>query len=325
MDIEEIKSMGSAAYDMVNKLDRFLPVMRQIAKSLDSIHALMLAQQKQEENEYHIKLNHLLNHLVGDPENIVYEAELDVIRQMIEKKELPSAIDPIYLTPKDPVEKADSILSLIVNESFNEKRFLDFGCGDGATINLAKKKGAYYACGYDPNPKFKKEGLVNNLMELEGTFDIILAYDVIDHSSTPLDDLKAMYKLLSPSGKIYLCTHPWSSRNGAHIQNQQNTAFLHLILDDIELQRLTGSHPETIQRVIYPMKTYREWIEQAGLEIIKELPYKEIVETIFTEPGPISKRISRHWQTEDDFQSILGISAVEYILTAKKDFRNNLF
>jgi len=92
-------------------------------------------------------------------------------------------------------------------------RFLDIGCGNGDTLEIAREMGAE-AYGIELNPKSVKiccdKGLNVHCGTLENTrypddyFDIIWMSQVIEHLSSPKHSLKEIKRILKPSGKLYI-------------------------------------------------------------------------------------------------------------------------
>jgi hypothetical protein len=152
-------------------------------------------------------------------------------------------------------------------------------------------------------------------------YDVILVHDVLDHITVidPITALKQIRSVLHQSGKVYVRTHPWSSRHGGHLYKQINKAFLHLILDDVELTRVGGWTCEHNIRVIRPLPTYQHWFHQAGFQIKSEMPVRRKVEDLFLQPSHIHSRLVDLWGKEEEVEPNLEIELVEYILEANSN------
>jgi 2-polyprenyl-3-methyl-5-hydroxy-6-metoxy-1,4-benzoquinol methylase len=127
--------------------------------------------------------------------------------------------------PHDPAPRVSDAVHLewlrnLGVTSFAGTRLLDLGCGSGFLARLAKTQGAQVSVGVDiEKPKdgvfeanswrFVQANLdgENWLKELpSGQFDMILAFDIIEHLRSPVAFLEQCGKLLSPKGSLYLTT-----------------------------------------------------------------------------------------------------------------------
>lgn len=189
---------------------------------------------------------------------------------------------------EDKKERAEGILD-ITGWDFQSKSFLDFGCGEGHTIPAAKK--AAKAIGYDPAEsgdarwEHSLDGrcLTTDFgrVQKEGTFDFILLYDVLDHTTYPQNVLNQAAALLSPGGMMFVRNHPWISRHGGHLYRHLNKAFVHILLSKEELKTLNVPVDETVQKIIHPKGTYESWFKSAGLTKVRERLHTEPVERFF--------------------------------------------
>jgi 2-polyprenyl-3-methyl-5-hydroxy-6-metoxy-1,4-benzoquinol methylase len=101
------------------------------------------------------------------------------------------------------------------------KRALDFGCGDGAFLGLVAKavgeNGS--AVGFDPNDEGRrlaaymlaKHGLkaevVGETKSIpDGSFDVVICNEVIEHVHEPLQLLAEIHRLLKPGGTAVVTT-----------------------------------------------------------------------------------------------------------------------
>ena len=104
--------------------------------------------------------------------------------------------------------------------SFRGLRVLDLGCGSGYISHLAKTQGAAISVGIDiEKPKdgvFTPHGwqFVQSNLDAEDwflslpikDFDVILAFDIIEHLRSPVAFLEQCRQILSPRGSLYLTT-----------------------------------------------------------------------------------------------------------------------
>ena len=114
--------------------------------------------------------------------------------------------------PRYFVEFREEIVPLLPEYS---ARALDLGCGSGTTSGQLKKIGRFgWVCGVEGNPEVAKIAeknldrvLVGDIEKLEypfedGTFDTILALDILEHMVDPWRVLERLRKLLKPGGRL---------------------------------------------------------------------------------------------------------------------------
>ncbi len=94
------------------------------------------------------------------------------------------------------------------------RRLLDVGCHIGVFLEIAQERG-WEAWGVEPSHWAAREARSRGLRVIEGTlddvhladefFDVITMWDVIEHLTNPLEDLRKSYRLLKKGGLI--CIH----------------------------------------------------------------------------------------------------------------------
>lgn len=210
------------------------------------------------------------------------------IFSLINSDEWPEAVDPERIcdldSESDKKERAEVIIDML--PSATDKKFLDFGCGEG---HVAQQIQAKHPMGYDihrcsawnENQTTDWQVILNN-----GPYDLILAYDVLDHCNNPVDALKKIKQAKSDKGLAFIRIHPWSSRHGGHLYHSINKAYAHLILKDEEIIELGG-------RVLSPRNisfNYRQWFKEADLRVAQSDFKNEFPEEFFKHPI-IKKRL----------------------------------
>lgn len=224
----------------------------------------------------------------------------------------PNAVEPYLICDQssddDKCDRATGILEVLINENLDDKKFLDFGCGEGHVAKVASNE-SKVAVGYDIEKqgslqweKHKDFLLTTNMKMVKkyGPYDVILLYDVIDHvvGQTAEELLKTAAELLAEDGKIYFRGHPWCSRHGGHIYQDLNKAFAHLVFTEEELESLGVKIPKFSDRkVIHPISSYRRMIQSAGLKRVSEAAHETKVEPFFERYPAISDRIKAHWKS----------------------------
>lgn len=221
----------------------------------------------------------------------------------------PEALDVEMIAGDDrdsKIERSMGIIEYIINEDIRDKKFLDFGCGEGYTPLVAADMGASLAVGYDIAPDKwdsinlkSPHFLTSKWSEIQdkAPYDFALMYDVLDHMDGGQAEALAKIKsVLKPGGLIYIRCHPWCSRAGTHLYRTLNKAYAHIVFSDAELIRMGFSPGDKVEKIIHPHLTYKSWIEGAGLHLVNENGVRENVEDLFSQDQDIAERIKSHWK-----------------------------
>jgi 2-polyprenyl-3-methyl-5-hydroxy-6-metoxy-1,4-benzoquinol methylase len=258
-----------------------------------------------------------------------YES-FDSLKKALESDKWPEAVNKNLVCDPDSeidkVERGRGIVELMVEEELPNLRFLDYGCGDGySAVYVATEKAAlsvgYDIKTYDVWGSHKKS---DNLLFLEkfedvvakGPYDVVLLFDVLDHleKEQPIDVLKQAASVLKPTGRIYMRTHPWTSRHATHMYHDLNKAYVHLVFTEEELDQIaTSKHKENNIGVKYPIKTYSDFIKAAGLKEVSRREIKEAVEPFFKIPK-IAQRIMNNIDFRQFPEWQMSLQFIDYVL-----------
>ncbi|MEK7308506.1 MAG: class I SAM-dependent methyltransferase, partial [Nitrospirota bacterium] len=155
-----------------------------------------------------------------------------------------------------------------------KKDVLDFGCGAGGFLALAKEVAANVV-GVEPEISlkrhFKKHSLktFRNIDKVSGYFDVITLFHVLEHMPDPCDILKKLMKNLKKNGRIIIEV---PSADDALLTLYENEAFsrftywsCHLFLFNVktlaELARQAGLQVNYIKQIQrYPLSNHLHWL-----------------------------------------------------------------
>jgi len=223
-------------------------------------------------------------------------------------------------------ERARGILEHMIDEDLQDLNFLDFGCGDGHVAFYAAEKNATVSVGYDVKFSDVWNGLDARNLELttdwnkvleKAPYDVILCFDVLDHleGTEPTSMLRQLYDVLSKNGKIYLRTHPWTSRHATHLYHRFNKAYAHLVMTEDELARYVPNYElEPNLRVQYPLKTYANYFQQANLKVLNMKEVRGEVESYFKQED-IAKRIMHKSRIGEFPEYQMSLEFIDYVLS----------
>lgn len=261
-----------------------------------------------------LKLQEIENFLESDEEldQLRELGELDQLRELEELDQLKFLLDSdlwpqavfehqIANSEEDKIERASVIIDFLISEPLKDKKFLDFGCGEGHIVEYASKD-AILSIGYDISKSWIDEriDLTIDFEEVasKGPYDIILINDVLDHSNDPLKILKLAKEVLHENGNIYLRCHPWVARHASHLYKVKNKAFMNLVFTDDELDQL-GFKVENSVKIKYPIDEYNQLITEAGLKKKSSDVEYQTPEDFFMKNKLIADRIIKNFNPKD--------------------------
>lgn len=264
-------------------------------------------------------------------------SEFTTLRMALNSEEWPAAVNPELIcedtSDEDKFERAEGIIDLMLEKNTKGLNFLDFGCGEG---HIAKKvaeiQNPKISVGYDivkpENTSFewgKKDR--NCLLTLDwnevaknGPYHVVLIYDVIDHlvleEGQKFSDVLAKIKdVCTEDVRIFVRTHPWCGRHGAHLYKKINKAFAHIVFTEEELMKMGHKPEEFVHEISRPLMTYRQYFGDAGFAVRYENVDRYNVEPFFRNNVTVRNRIMQRLGLKDFPVHQLEQSFVDYVLT----------
>jgi len=94
------------------------------------------------------------------------------------------------------------------HDDFGAYRLLDVGCGQKPYEPLFTPYVAAYV-GVDPvdNPRAELRGAVEALPVDDGSFEVVLCNQVLEHADDPAQALRELFRAVAPGGRLLLTTH----------------------------------------------------------------------------------------------------------------------
>jgi SAM-dependent methyltransferase len=223
------------------------------------------------------------------------------------------------VTELDQINRANTILDMTLGTSVEGAKFLDYGCGDGYIALQMVDRGVVGVTGYDITPSdcWQKLGseIVNYTCDVNALIpqghDLILLYDVLDHSADPEGVMKHIKYLSAPGASIYIRCHPWTSRHASHLpKSGLNKAYIHMFLTYEELVG-KGFKPLFTRIEKNPLEAYRWWFKD--FKIVKEKPIYENVSEFFKVPAFKELLASEQQISMKDVDGLLKNMEIQYV------------
>lgn len=279
-------------------------------------------------NNLNIKILELLTHINNNGSEIkalsTYVDENFNILNMVQSDDWPAAVNENLIIDRnneeEKRERAQGIIELFLEESLENKKFLDYGCGEGHVVEAASKV-SEKAIGYDIK-SFATWNEINCTSDWakiaeNGPYDVILLFDVLDHliNENPTDVLKKIKAITTTNGSVYIRFHPVTSRCATHSYHKLNKAFVHLVLNHDQLIKLLPNEEDYIQNngSSKPIKTYEEYIRESGFVIESRNEITEKPEDFFKNPN-IAKIIQNKTGFNEFPEFQMSLNFVDYKL-----------
>lgn len=231
----------------------------------------------------------------------------------------------IVQTEQDKQERAEIIANNLLEVTVKDKKFLDFGGGEGHVAQHVCKQQPALSVSYDiqiPDNQIipwettqDKLLLTSDLNKVKenGPYDVVMLHDVLDHSEDPVAVLNTIREVLAPTGRVYVRNHPWCSRHGAHLYHSLNKAFAHLFMTDEEILALDKNF-SVKQKVLFPMKTYDKWFNEAKFKARPNNSERDVVEKFFHSQKNVGEYLFKLWGNIRPYD-YMEQTFIDYVLT----------
>jgi 2-polyprenyl-3-methyl-5-hydroxy-6-metoxy-1,4-benzoquinol methylase len=256
----------------------------------------------------------------------------EALKKALESDKWPEAVNPNLIcdpnSETDKMERGRGIIELMIEEDLKGLKFLDIGCGEAHSVFLSADHQTALSVGYDVkrHDSWDRFGgtkpnvlLTTDMEEVQrnGPYDVIILFDVLDHikGEDPIALLKKAAGVLSEKGKVYMRVHPHISRHGTHLYHSINKAYAHLVFTPQEIKQLVpdAKGEESSIGVLYPLKTYNDMIERAGLKVDNRRDITEKVEPFFKIPK-IAERIMKNTGMGSFPEFQMSLQFIDYVL-----------
>jgi SAM-dependent methyltransferase len=136
------------------------------------------------------------------------------------------------------------------------KRVCDFGCGGGELSLLAADYGASSVIGTDLNERFVREAKqhakghhnVEFVLETDdtgislhdGSVDVMLCFDVVEHIMAYEQVFREWRRVLAPDGRVLIWWSVWWHPYGHHLQTMMPLPWIHALMSDDAMLRVAA-------------------------------------------------------------------------------------
>jgi SAM-dependent methyltransferase len=110
-------------------------------------------------------------------------------------------------------EGIESVIDGLAADLGPSRRWLDYGCGNGGLVRHLREGGSAEAFGFEEGSvaeEARARGIPivarGDLEELSGSFDVVTAIEVMEHTFDPVSELRQMRRMLKPGGLLFVTT-----------------------------------------------------------------------------------------------------------------------
>ncbi len=204
-----------------------------------------------------------------------------------------------------------------LQEMFEGKRVLDFGCGAAGKSLFYASRGAKQVVGIDIVESYEQEA--NNLAKTLGLsdkftfmlgsatesglpdncFDTIIMNDFMEHISDPEKVLEEARRIIKPGGRIYINFPPYYHPFGAHLSDAVNMPWVHMFFSEKTLVQaykdLVKDLPDGKDRINFRIsknqqgQEYFSYINKMTIKRFNNILQKQGITPVYYSETPLKK------------------------------------
>lgn len=190
---------------------------------------------------------------------------------------------------KNPPKKIKAYFSLVKDQAYGKRTLLDIGCGYGRFLKEAQKN--FVTFGIDPSEhaitKAKKyakntkfEVVTISSYKPDRLFDVITAFDILEHTNNLSGSLRKIKKWLKPGG-IFIAVVPvydgilgtiarWLDKDVTHAQKLSRWDWLKLFEGNFQVLNKQGIIRCSLTATVY-LHFIFPWLFQWGQAILVKM------------------------------------------------------
>ena len=249
-----------------------------------------------------------------------FPPEMGDVLDLLQSPDWPEATPSVLICDENSeFDKTERAMGIIDYFSLENKRVLDFGCGEGHLAATVKSGSVGYDIVRSGNLLWESQEeylLTTDFDKVlrNAPYDTIILFDVLDHCKSPVETLTQVKSVCSPNTQVLVRCHSWMSRHGSHLYKKANKAWIHLFFSEDELAQMGLAIEQPLQKYYFPLGEQKKWFTEAGFNIVKENAIKSAVEQFFRNPK-LASRLKGGHKDFPEFQ--MSQSFNDYTLTAK--------
>jgi SAM-dependent methyltransferase len=206
--------------------------------------------------------------------------------------------------------RADLLRTALERFVGDPKRVLDVGSADGPSVGWLRGRGTHVPLDIDPRG-LASGGVCGSALALpfaDGTFDLVAAFDVIEHCEPEADVLRELTRVLAPDGRLLLSVpaYEWAwtrfdDNNGHHRRYTRRRAVRSVRAAGLTVDRATYAFTSVFP--IFAADRLRSRVREKLTRDVRAVPESDImdlptvspmVERVLLGLSLLDRRLLRH-------------------------------